>query len=116
MEADILFRTKRKGAEYGNVFYNRRGKAPIIITNGQYRTSNKDEIADLLHSDLLDRGLLSLVTPTDIVEKWSTGEAPDTLTEEALSKVSDEGLRELAKIFNLSRKIGRASCREGVQR
>src|SRR5690554_5307739 len=104
MEADILFKTKRKGAEYGNVFYNRRDKAPIIISNGQYRTSNKEEIADLLHSDLMGRGLLSLVTPTDIVEKWLTGEVPDSLNEEVLNKVSEDGLRELAKIFNLSRR------------
>lgn len=100
MQTEIIFQRNSKGK--GNLYYERSGHGTLRFINGSYKTSNRDEINDLLNSDMMKRNLIRCVTPMDIVDKWLRNETPDTLNKEMLSKVSIEGLKELAKVADLN--------------
>lgn len=99
MQTEVIFQRKSKGK--GNLYFGRGNKALIRFNQGTYKTSNREEINDILNSELMQRNLIKCVTPLDIVDKWLRNEMPDSLTKDMLESVSVEGLIELAKIKNI---------------
>ena len=99
LQTEVIFQAKSKGK--GNIDYIRGNKPVLRFINGVLKTSKREDINDLLHSDLMKRNLIKCVTPMDLVDKWLRNETPDRLTTEVLETVSQEGLIELAKIARL---------------
>lgn len=99
MNTEVIFQSTSKGK--GNIYFERAGKSMLRFNNGVYKTSSREEINDILNSDLMSRNLIRLVTPAELVDKWLRGEHPDRLNEKVLSKVSEEGLVELAKVMGI---------------
>lgn len=103
MNAEIVFQSTSK--DKGQIIHTPHGKKPIIFRNGQFKTSDREQINELLNSSLISRGYIEPVTPPELIEKWLLGEQPDRLTKDVLAKVSDDGLKELAKIAGLNAKV-----------
>lgn len=90
----------------GNMVINRHQKPPIVFKGGQFKTSDRLQINDLLNSEELRRGEIVINTPMELVETYLAGDEPDRLTEEVLLKVSPEGLRLMAESIGLPRNHG----------
>lgn len=100
MQTEVIFQAKSKGK--GNIYCTRSDGHTIRFNNGVYKTSSRKDINYLLNSDLMSRNLISCVTPMEHVDKWLRGETPDKLTDELLSTISEEGLREIARVLGLN--------------
>lgn len=102
MNTEVIFQSTSKGK--GNIYFERAGKSMLRFNNGVYKTSSREEINDILNSDLMIRNLVKMITPPELVDKWLRGEHPDRLNEKILSQVSEKGLQELAKVMGLPQK------------
>lgn len=90
---------KRRGK--GTIIYQRHNGRDLKFRSGIFKTSNKDEISELLHSDIYKDETIQLVDPIELVDSYLRGDEPDELTEELLQKVSDEGVRKIAKALHI---------------
>lgn len=99
MNTEVIFQSISKGK--GNIYFERANKSMLRFNNGVYKTSSREEINDILNSDLMSRNLIKMITPAELVDTWLRGEHPDRLNEKVLSKVNEKGLLELAKVMNI---------------
>jgi hypothetical protein len=99
MNTEVIFQSTSKGK--GNIYFERAGKSMLRFNNGVYKTSSREEINDILNSDLMSRNLIKMITPAELVDTWLRGEHPDRLNETVLSKVNEQGLIELAKVMGI---------------
>lgn len=73
----------------------------IAFHRGRYTTADKDEIRTLLASQEYTRGDIWPETPMEHIEKYLNGSTPDKFDKQTLETISPDGLRKLAKHYNL---------------
>lgn len=91
----------RKSRGKGNIIYHRHNGRDLKFRSGIFKTSKKQEIEELLHSDIYKDETIQLVDPIELVDKYLKGDQPDILSEELLQGVDDEGVRKIAKALHV---------------
>jgi single-stranded DNA-specific DHH superfamily exonuclease len=75
------------------------GKHLCLFNGGVFKTTDKERVVDILASEIYRRGEVTLVTDYDLVDGYLSGDEPDYFSLEILNGISEEGIRELAKIY-----------------
>lgn len=89
----------------GTAVHNIAGKNYVFKEGGIHVATDKNDVVDILASEVYRRGEVKLVSDHDVVEKYLSGEEPDKFTMDVLNSVSDEGLRELAAVYQTKEKV-----------
>lgn len=71
----------------------------FIFRNGIYKTTDKQEIVNLLGSEVYRRGEIRLADNIDLVSKYLEGEDPEYLSMDVLSQLALDALIELATLY-----------------
>jgi len=97
---------------FGMISGGVNGIAVVNIGNKEYKfnkgvreVTSKEEIETLMGSSLFSRGELQLITPPEVVARYLEGDIPDVFDTETLNAITDEGIRELAKLYNTREKV-----------
>jgi hypothetical protein len=75
------------------------GKHLCLFNNGVYKTTDKERVVDILSSEIYRRGEVKLQTDYDLVDSYLSGDEPDYFSIEILNAITEEGIRELAKVY-----------------
>lgn len=75
------------------------GGQTLVFNKGIYKTSDKSRVVDILASEIYRRGEVKLVSDHDVVNGYLEGNEPDYFNMEVLNKITDDGIRELARIY-----------------
>jgi hypothetical protein len=85
--------------------FHKIGKTQKTFRKGIYKTTDKEEIIEIISSEIYKRGEVKLVTDHQLVDNYLGGEDPDYLTMDVLNKVSDEGLKALGREYRTKNTI-----------
>jgi len=90
-----------KSAASNTFSTNLKSGKQIIFKKGLYNTTDKDEVRELLRTDVLKRRLIKMETDETTVARWlESDEEPSYITIEYLQGLSNECLMVLANKLN----------------
>lgn len=96
----VIFQTKSKN-QHKYIITNLDGFGRVYFEKGFKSTTDKDLIKALLSSPLYKRGDYYLATNEELVDKYLGGELVDYLTEEILSSMTLQGIKDIGKALGI---------------
>lgn len=85
--------------------YHKIGSTLKAFKKGIYKTTDKEDIIEIMSSEIYRRGEVKLVSDHELVNDYLGGEDPEYFTLDLLNKVSDEGLKVLAREYQTKNQI-----------
>lgn len=85
--------------------YHKIGGFQLAFNKGLYKTTDKEQIIDIMASDVFRRGQVKLVSDHELVDNYLGGEEPEYFDMKILAKVSVEGLKSLAAEYQTKNRI-----------
>jgi hypothetical protein len=85
--------------------FHKIGRTQVVFNKGVYKTTDKEQVIDIMSSEIFRRGEVLLVSDAELVDNYLGGEEPEYFDLELLSKISDEGLKVLAREYRTKNQI-----------
>jgi hypothetical protein len=80
--------------------YHRIGNAQVVFDKGIYKTTDKEQVISIMASEIYRRGEVKLVSDHELVDSYLGGDEPEYFNMELLGRISDEGLKVLAREYH----------------
>jgi len=85
--------------------YHRIGDYQVVFDKGVYKTTDKEQVISIMASEIYRRGEVKLVSDHELVDNYLGGDEPEYFDMNLLSKISDEGLKVLAREYRTKNQI-----------